>query len=62
MSAQKKPTFNEVKSIAEQRKAIAYELAYEQLPHVLRSKKDAPQKASISFQPLEMRALKELRK
>lgn len=62
MSTQKKPTYNKVKSMAEQRKAIAYELAYEQLPHVLRGKKGAVQKESISFQPLEMRALKELRK
>ncbi len=62
MTALKKPSFNEVKSMAEQRKLIAYQLAYEQLPNILKGKKGAIQKESISFQPINMRAMKELRR
>lgn len=62
MSAERKPTYNQVKSKAEELRAIAYQLAFEQLPHVLISKKGAVQKDSISFQPLSIRALSELRK
>lgn len=57
-----KPTYKEVKATAEDRKHLAFELAHESLPEVLKSRKGAVSKSSISYAPLDLKAINELRK